>query len=141
MSSTYVSIMRQYLALQIEQSRHYSSASEMRLTATAPRVDAQASDVDVRGVLDPNRSPWCSLGITKEPWSWVHATGDKPALAISTFEAIAVLLALNASFKVQITPTWTDYWGHGSALTEQDDDNPSACERTHRGDVSVHEEA
>ena len=39
-----VSFILQYLALQTEEERHYACASKLRPAATAPRVDAQASD-------------------------------------------------------------------------------------------------
>ena len=57
----------------------------------------------------------------------MYAKGDRPALVISTLEALAVLLALKTFFggerkghhtKVQIMPTWTDNQGNGSALNK-----------------------
>ena len=134
----YVSFILQYLAMQVEEERHYSCAAKLRPAATAPRVDAQASGertgvggwlpaLDEHGVPDPSRSPWFSLEVKKEHWPWVYAMGDKPALVISTLEALAVLLAMKTFFggerqghhtKVQIMPTWTDNRGDGSALNK-----------------------
>ena len=134
----YVSFILQYLALQVEEERHYSCAAKLRPAATAPRVDAQASGertgvggwlpaLDEHGVPDPSRSPWFSLEVKKEHWPWVYAKGDEPALVISTLEALAVLLAMKTFFggerqghhtKVQIMPTWTDNRGNGSALNK-----------------------
>ena len=104
-----VSFILRYLALQVEEERHYACASKLRPAATAPRVDAQASDertgvggwspaLDENGVPDPARSPWFSLDVTKELWPWVCAKGDKLVLVISTLEALAVLLALKVFF-------------------------------------------
>ena len=82
------------------------------------------------------RRAWCPrpsaitlvlTGGQKEHWPWVYAKGDKPALVISTLEALAVLLPLKTFFggeskvrhtKVQIMPTWTDNRGNGSALNK-----------------------
>ena len=38
-------------------------------------------------------SPWFSLEISREAFPWVYARGNKPALLISTLEALAVLMA------------------------------------------------
>ena len=38
--------------------------------------------------------PWFSLEITREAFPWVYERGNKPALLISTLEALAVLMAL-----------------------------------------------
>ena len=101
-------------------------------------MDAQASEertgvggwlpaLDEEGVPDAARSPWFAMEVTKELWPWVYTKGDKPALVISTLEALAVPLALKVFFgqtgrehhtKVQIMPKWTGSRGDGSALNK-----------------------
>ena len=55
--------------------------------------------------------------ITREDFPWVYERGDKPALLISTFEALAVLVALKIYYgdesgrnttSVTLVPTFTD---------------------------------
>ena len=104
----------------------------------SPRVDAQASQnrtgiggwFPTRGA-DGTISVWDSLG---SPWRLQSTTspgyskrGDKPSLIISTFEALAVFIALilrygrtekKAHTKVMVVPSITDNRGNGSALNK-----------------------
>ena len=61
----------------------------------------------------------------REDWPWVYSRGRKPALVISTLEALAVLVALKLLYgetprerhtRVQIVPTITDNRGNGALL-------------------------
>ena len=71
----------------------------------APRVDAQASlertgiggwrrVKDKNGNIDTRLSPWFSVEIRREDWPWIYERDDKPALVISTLEALAIFIAL-----------------------------------------------
>ena len=95
----YVSFFLAHLSRQIEENRHYSCATEQRSSAVSPRVDAQASEsrtglggwlpvLDENGAPDPWRSPWFSIEVTQEEWPWVYEKGGRPALIISTLEAL-----------------------------------------------------
>ena len=130
--------MLRCLALQMSENRHCDCAETRRATLWAPRVDAQASSdrtgiggwepwTDERGVIDKSKSRWFSLEITKEKWPWVYYKGDRPALVISTLEALAVLVSLKAfhgnvprkgSHQVQVLPTLTDNRGNRAALNK-----------------------
>ena len=134
----YVSFFLAHLSRQIEENRHYSCATEQRSSAVSPRVDAQASEsrtglggwlpvLDENGTPDPWRSPWFSIEVTEEEWPWVYEKGGRPALIISTLEALAVLISLRLFFggtasqhrsKIMVAPTWTDNRGNGSALNK-----------------------
>ena len=67
-----------------------------------------------------------SLEVTPEVFSWIYERGDKPALLISTLEALAVLMALKLYgndpgknvTSVTLVPTFTDNRGNGSALNK-----------------------
>ena len=70
---------------------------------------------------------WFSLEITRDEWPWVFEKSSKPALIISTLEALAVLVAskvyngeeprTNRS-SIRIVPTTTDNRGNGAALNK-----------------------
>ena len=105
----------------------------------APRVGAQASadrtgiggwflHVDQSGQIDVKASKrWFSLEITRDEWPWVFEKSSKPALIISTLEALAVLVALKKYYgeepttnrsSIRIVPTMTDNRGNGAALNK-----------------------
>ena len=105
---------------------------------TARPVDAQASEdrtgigswapeLDEEGRPDPWRSTWYSLEITRAEWPWVFERGEKPARIMSTIDALAVLMGLklfhkddvrSAPARIQMTPSFTDNRGDGSALNK-----------------------
>ena len=134
----YVSFFLRYLSRQVRQSRHDPCAEELRPAAQAPRVDAQASDertgiggwlpfVRDDGTLDKWQSRWFSAEIRKEDWPWIFEKDGRPALVISTLEALAVLVGLKLFYgsepqphqtQVQVVPTWTDNRGNGSVLNK-----------------------
>ena len=134
----HVSFFLAHLSRQIEENRHYSCATEQRSSAVSPRVDAQASEsrtglggwlpvLDENGAPDPWSSPWFSIEVTEEEWPWVYEKRGRPALIISTLEALAVLISLRLFFggtasqhrsKIMVAPTWTDNRGNGSALNK-----------------------
>ena len=71
--------------------------------------------------------PWFSIEVTEEEWPWVYEKGGRPALIISTLEALAVLISLRLFFggtssqhrsKIMVAPTWTDNRSNGSALNK-----------------------
>ena len=87
----FVKFILRFLAAQIEQTRHYSCAVELRSAPSAPRVDAQASDTrtglggwlptaDENGSIQKWLSPWYSLEIDKAHFPWVYEKDDRPAL-------------------------------------------------------------
>ena len=135
---SYVAFIPRHLSNQVERERHFSCATRMLPTDTAPRVDAQASEtrtgiggwlpvLNTRGIPDPWLSPSFSVEITPEVLPWVYEKGGKPSLIISTLEALAVLVSLKMFYgeqlesgkkKVTMAPTWTDNRGSGSALNK-----------------------
>ena len=101
----YVSFVLRYLANQLRRQRHYNCESTVLQPENAPRVDAQASQQrtgiggwrpveDRNGNIDTRLSPWFSVEIRREDWTWVYERDDKPALVISALEASAILIAL-----------------------------------------------
>ena len=83
--------------------------------------------LDEHGRADTRRSPWFSLEATHNDFPWVFENGNRPALVISTYEALAVLVGLKLFYrevpparktKVMVTPTWTDNRWNGSALNK-----------------------
>ena len=112
--STHVAPRVEYLhcVLYLAPSGHADTAAEalqLREHTTSldygPRVDAQASAdrtgiggwlpvEDGSGKIDVRLSPWFSIELTKEQRPWVHEKADRPALLISSLEALAVLMAL-----------------------------------------------
>ena len=46
------------------------------------------------GEIDTRSSWWFSVEIKREEWPWVFEKSSKPSLAISSLEAMAVLMAL-----------------------------------------------
>ena len=83
--------------------------------------------LDQNGTPDLWRSPWFSIEVTEEEWPWVYEKGGRPALIISTLQALAVLISLRLFFggtanqhrsKIMVAPTWTDNRGNGSALNK-----------------------
>ena len=92
----YVSFFLRHLAAQI------SELKALHPNQLAPRVDAQASSdrtgiggwyphVDQSGQVNVKLSRWFSLDITRDEWPWVFEKSSKPALIISTLEALAEL--------------------------------------------------
>ena len=82
---------------------------------------------DKDGTIQKWLSPWYSLEIDMEHFSWVYEKDDRPALVIASLEALAMLLALKAFYgetptqhrsTVQVLPTWTDSRGNGSILNK-----------------------
>ena len=104
----------------------------------ALRVDAQASSdrtgiggwfphVDQSGQVNVKLSRWFSLVITKDEWPWLFEKSSKPALIISTLEALAVVVALKVYYgeeprkdrsRIRIVATTTDNRGNGAALNK-----------------------
>ena len=132
----YVRLFLRNLADQVSGSRHYNCENSLESTTVAPRVDAQATS-DRTGIggwfpqrgqdgkIDVRGSRWFSLKLKEEDWSWVYSWGRRPALVISTLEALAVLVALKLLYRestrekhtrVQIVPTITDNRGKGALL-------------------------
>ena len=124
----FVSFFLRYLAEQISQCRHHDCSVKLFADQSAPRVDAQASSartgiggwfpqVDETGKNDVEASQRFSLEITEEEWPWIFEKGSKPALIVSTLEALAVVVALKVYYgevpgvnrsRVRIVPTTTD---------------------------------
>ena len=105
----FVKFILQFLAAQIEQTRLYSCAVELRSAPSAPRVEAQASDTrtglggwlpaaDENGSIQKWLSPWFTLEIDKAHFPWVYEKDDRPALVIASLEALTILLALKAFY-------------------------------------------
>ena len=100
-------------------------------------MDAQASaertgiggwfpHVDQSGKVKVAASRWFSHEITRDEWPWVFEKSSKPALVISTLEALAVLVALKVYYgeerrtvrsSIRIVPT-TTIEGTGAALNK-----------------------
>ena len=117
---------------------HHDCSMKMFSDQLAPRVDAQASaertgiggwflHVDQSGQTDVKASRWFSLEITRDEWPRVFEMSSKPALIISTLEALAVLVALKVCYggeprrnrsSIRIVPTTTDNRGNGAALNK-----------------------
>ena len=134
----YVSFFLRHLAAQISECRHYDCSMKMYPDQFAPRVDAQASadrtgiggwypHVDQSGQVNVKLSKWFSLEITRDEWPWVFEKSSKPALIISTLEALAVVVALKVYYgetprsnrsSIRIVPTTTDNRGNGAALNK-----------------------
>ena len=96
---------------------------------TAPRVDAQASEVrsgiggwapvrNTEGELDPWLSPWFSYELTRKDWPWIYERGDRPSLVISTLEALAVLIQSQVILRRR-TQERTDQSTSGSDVDRQ----------------------
>ena len=75
-----------------------------------------------------------ALEIREEDFPRIFEKSGKPALVISTLEALAVLVARKVfvckgrrehRIHVQVAPTWTDNRGNGSALKKAHDDEVS----------------
>ena len=81
---------------------------------------------DKNGNIDTRLSPRFSVEIRREDWPWIYERDDKPALVISTLEALAILIALKLFYgststdpkKVIVAPTWTDNRGNGALLNK-----------------------
>ena len=83
--------------------------------------------VDQSGKVSIKASRWFSHEITRDEWPWVFEKSSKPALVISTLEALAVLVALKVYYgeesrtdrsSIRIVPTTTDNRGNGTALNK-----------------------
>ena len=128
------SILR-YLATQLRRQRHYNCESIVLHPENAPRVDAQASldrteiggwqpVKDRDGHIDTRLSPWFCVKILREDWPWIFERVEKPALVISTLEALAILIALKLFYgststdrsKVMVALAWMDNRGNGALL-------------------------
>ena len=77
--------------------------------------------------MNPWISYWFSLEITREDFLWILEKGDRHSLVISTFEALAMLVALKPKFgekpdsddtKVLIVPSITDNRGNSVTLNK-----------------------
>ena len=133
----YVSFFLRDLSDQIAQCRHHDCSSRLFPDQLAPRVDAQASaertgiggwfpHVDQSGKVNVAASRRFSHEITRVEWPWVFEKSSKPALVISTLEALAVLIALKVYYgeepkadrsSIRTVPTTTDNRGNGAAST------------------------
>ena len=99
--------------------------------SVARSIDAQASD-DRAGLGGwfPTRgsdgsvsvwdSPRFSMKVTETDFAWVYEKGNKPSLAISTIEALSIVVALKLKFgqegieemkKIMVVPSITDNRG------------------------------
>ena len=96
----------------------------LQLRCRAPSDGVSTPD----GRAGPSISTWFSLEVLEEDWPWIFKKGNTPSLAISTLEALAVLMALklfhgNQSAqhrtRILVCPTWTDNRGNGAALNRQ----------------------
>ena len=134
----YVSFFLRHLAAQISECRHHDCSMKMYPDQLAPRVEAQASadrteiggwypHFDQSGQVNVKLSKWFSLEITRDEWPWVFEKSSKPALIISTLEALAVVVALKVYYgetprrnrsSIRIVPTTTDNRGNGAALNK-----------------------
>ena len=137
-SPPYVTFILNFLSRSVSIDRHYDCNQFLDKSSVAPRVDAQASStrtgiggwfphLDENGSIDQWKSPWFSLEITPEVPPWIYERGDRPALLVSTLEALAVLMALKLYYgndpgnnvtSVTLVPTFTDNRGNGSALNK-----------------------
>ena len=133
-----VSFFLRYLSDQITQCRHHDCSSRLFPDQLAPRVDALASAeqtgiggwfprVDLSGKVNVAASRWFSHETTRDEWSWVFEKSSKPALVISTLEALAVLIALKVYYgeepkadhsSIRTVPTTTDNRVNGAALNK-----------------------
>ena len=132
----YLAFFLEFLSRSVARERHYDCREFLKKPRVALRVDAQASATRTgiggwlpylgkNGEVDRCRSPWFSLEIKRETRPWTFERGDKPALLISTLEALAVLMALklyhgdepgsNAT-SVTLAPTFTDIRGNNTVL-------------------------
>ena len=77
--------------------------------------------------MSPWHSEWFSLEVTQEGFPWIFEKGQRPALVISTLEALAILVALKLKFgdqsdssdtKVLLIPSVTDNRGNGAVLNK-----------------------
>ena len=136
----YVSFFLAHLSRQIEENRHHSCATEQRSSAVSPRVDAQASEsrtglggwfpvLDENGTPDPWRSPWFSIEGTEEEWPWVYEKGGRPALIISTLEALAVLISPPTLFRRHSLPA--PFKDHGCPDLDRQQGQRIRTEQTH----------
>ena len=89
----YVSFFLRYLAQQVEADRHFRCASDLRASAQAARVDAQASAertsiggwfpvVRRDGSIDKWASSWFSHEIKEDNWPWLFEKRGSAALVI-----------------------------------------------------------
>ena len=100
-----------------------------------PRVDAQASAqrtliggwFPVAGSSGPWLPKWFSVEIGKDDFPWIFEKEDRPSIAFSTLEALAILVSLKLRFgniadtedkRVLIVPSVTDNRGNGAALNK-----------------------
>ena len=129
-----VSYFLHYLAEQISQCRHHDCLVKLFSDQLAPRVDNQASStrkgiggwfpqVDDTGKIVVKASELFSLGIGHG----IFEKGSKPALIISTLEALAVVVALKVycgevpgvcRSRVRVAPATTDNRGNGAAVNK-----------------------
>ena len=112
--------MLRYLVSQITRSRHYVCSAKLVQDPCSARVDAQASanrtgiggwfqQLDHEGEID--------VEITEHEWPWIFAMSSKASLAISTLEALAILIALKVWYgdepgrdqsRVMVVPSTTE---------------------------------
>ena len=114
----YVKFILSYLSNEITKQRHYQCSTRLTTADCIPRVDAQASThrtgiggcfsvTDNERNLDPWMSSWFSLEIKKDDFSWIFEKGDCPSLAISTLDALAILVSLKMRFGEQKGPRYS----------------------------------
>ena len=63
--------------------------ADAQASADRTRIGGWFSLVDQSGQIDVKASKWFSLEITRDEWPWVFEKSSKPALIISTLEALA----------------------------------------------------
>ena len=130
----YVSFILRYQASQLQRQRHYNCESvdaqvrrtrhELMLKPIWKGLESEVGNRSKTGNIDTRLSPWYSVEIRREDWPWIYERDDKPALVISTLEALAILIALKLFHgststdrrKVTVAPTWTDNRGNGALL-------------------------
>ena len=83
----YVSFIPNFLSQSVSIGRHYDCNQFLDKSSVAPRVDAQASAtrtgiggwfpyLDEKGSIDQWKSPWFSLEVTPEVFTWIYERGD-----------------------------------------------------------------
>ena len=110
-------------ALQFEEGRDDSCALQLRLPASDFRRTRSTRPQSLSLVFAFDREGTLTIGSRK---------GDKPALVIFTFEAIAVKTfhgkgQREHTSKVQMMPTWTDNHGNRSAENKITTRNPASA--------------
>ena len=133
-----VAFILEFLSRSVMNDRHCDCNTNTSVSEVSPRVDAQASatrtgiggwfpKVGPRGQIDCWQSHWFSMEIRREDFPCVFESGNKPALLISTLEALAVLTALKLYYgddpddtttRITLVPMFTVNRANGSALNK-----------------------